>query len=398
MSSLLLLLAACGPTSVPLGEPDPLAPGIPVDDADAPTTVVDCDGGADFETIGAAVAAADDGAVIRVRPCTYTESVDFLGKTLRIVSTEGSTDTIIQARSGQPGVQAISGEGPGTAFEGFTITGAGSNNLPAAYVDLASLRLTDVVLTDNRGFTTIYGSSGDIELDGVTLSGNRTSYDIAVYVSRGSLVASDLDLDCDGATYGIYLSHASGLVDRATLTCGRGWASTWNHAVGRLQRSTVEGGVYVESEEDHYDDTVHLTNDVISGVVNATWGTLDVRNSVLSGGIALTTTYAATTIESSVLLDAACAITADTADFVIRNNLFWGATANACGTLLDPVGTNDNADADPLFTDARGGDWTLAAGSPAIDAGPDLEGYADVDGTRNDIGVYGGPFSIGGGW
>ena len=48
--------------------------------------------------------------------------------------------------------------------------------------------------------------------------------------------------------------------------------------------------------------------------------------------------------------------------------------------------------------DPGAGDWTLGSGSPGVDAGPDASGYADVDGSRNDIGVYGGPFSIGGGW
>jgi hypothetical protein len=160
----------------------------------------------------------------------------------------------------------------------------------------------------------------------------------------------------------------------------------------------VTGGIFVEAEEDHYDDTVALTNDVISGGITSSYGTMLVRNSVVSGGLTFTQAYSATTIEASVLADANCAINADTAEIVVRDTLFYDTIANGCGTFLDPVGTNDNATADPLFTDAARGDYTLSAGSPGIDAGPDEEGYADVDGSRNDIGVYGGPLSIGGGW
>ena len=46
-------------------------------------------------------------------------------------------------------------------------------------------------------------------------------------------------------------------------------------------------------------------------------------------------------------------------------------------------------DADPMFTDADGLDYTLQAGSPAIDAGaPDI---LDEDGSASDLGAHGGP-------
>ncbi len=52
-------------------------------------------------------------------------------------------------------------------------------------------------------------------------------------------------------------------------------------------------------------------------------------------------------------------------------------------------GTDGNIDADPRFTDLEAGDLTLGAGSPCIDAGdPDID---DVDGSRSDMGAYGGP-------
>jgi hypothetical protein len=45
---------------------------------------------------------------------------------------------------------------------------------------------------------------------------------------------------------------------------------------------------------------------------------------------------------------------------------------------------------DPMFTDARNGDFTLKPGSPAIDAGDPASDFNDADGTRNDLGIYGG--------
>ena len=50
-----------------------------------------------------------------------------------------------------------------------------------------------------------------------------------------------------------------------------------------------------------------------------------------------------------------------------------------------------NINADPLFVDAENGDYHLQNSSPCIDAGnPDAQ-YNDIDGSRNNMGAYGGP-------
>ncbi len=395
-----LLLPACGATVVPLALSD-AAPDTSVrvraDDVDPPDVIVDCGGSGDFDTISAAISAADDGDLIHVLPCTYRESIDFLGKALRIVATEGPEDTVVDARNGAV-VRAVNGEGTGTSLEGFTLTGGGDSAEAAVYVDFASLRLEDIVLDGNGGWATIYGASADIELAGVTFTDNRPSYGISIYMSRGGLVATELALDCGSATVGVYLGHGSGMIDRSDISCRGGNATQWEHAVGHVQRSTLLGNVAIVHEDDHYDDFVNLTNTLVDGAVSVTYGSATVRNSIVTGGITFTTVYLSTTVEGSVIEGGYCGITADTTDFTVRNTLFWDNTANACGLLPDPVGTNDNLQEDPLFVDPGAGDWTLGSGSPGVDAGPDASGYADVDGSRNDIGVYGGPFSIGGGW
>jgi len=47
-------------------------------------------------------------------------------------------------------------------------------------------------------------------------------------------------------------------------------------------------------------------------------------------------------------------------------------------------------DADPKFTDLANGDFTLASDSSCIDAGPPDAQYKDHNGSRNDIGMFGG--------
>ncbi|RME53032.1 MAG: hypothetical protein D6795_05965, partial [Deltaproteobacteria bacterium] len=59
-----------------------------------------------------------------------------------------------------------------------------------------------------------------------------------------------------------------------------------------------------------------------------------------------------------------------------------------------PTGTNGNISVDPRFVDTTGDDplaWDLhlSSDSPLIDAGD--PGILDPDGSRSDIGAYGGP-------
>jgi len=49
---------------------------------------------------------------------------------------------------------------------------------------------------------------------------------------------------------------------------------------------------------------------------------------------------------------------------------------------------------DPLFVSEASGDYRLQAASPSVDTGNPDSSYNDIDGSRNDMGVYGGPGAI----
>jgi len=54
-------------------------------------------------------------------------------------------------------------------------------------------------------------------------------------------------------------------------------------------------------------------------------------------------------------------------------------------------GQNGNISADPLFADIEAGDYRLSSGSPCIDAGDPSADQKDPDGSRNNMGAFGGP-------
>ena len=69
----------------------------------------------------------------------------------------------------------------------------------------------------------------------------------------------------------------------------------------------------------------------------------------------------------------------------MKNNIC--RTQNYKGGVIP---TEHQWNVDPKFVD--GGDFTLQDDSPAKDAGSSEAWYNDRDGSRNDIGLYGGPF------
>lgn len=401
---LLVLLASCAvSTDIPLGPGE--SPGVAP--ANAPEQeradwTVDCNGGGDFTTITEAIAAASDNEWILVEPCTYAETVDFDGKSVWISSSTGPAATIIDAR-GDYGVVATSGEGDGAALVGFTIDNGGAA-YGTVYVSLAALRLEDVVISNSRGgYFVIYGASADLEMQDVTVEDSTASY-YTLYMARGAWVVDGLEVACDGNAYAFHAGHGSFFLDHSDVSCRGGYSIYNENSVSRVHRSTLVGAIYATTDEDHYTDTNRFENTLIRGDISQQYGTLELRNSILEGTITGTDLYELD-LRGSVFQGTRCAFTNTwtgedtkvTPELVVQYNDFFGLASEGCdGTQY--TGSDGNIDDDPEFTDPEAGDYSTSASSPLVDAGMEDDQYDDPDGTRNDIGLYGGPRSIGGGW
>ncbi len=89
-------------------------------------------------SIQTAIIAAVDTDVVIVAPGTYSERIDFLGKAITVRSSDGPAETSIDGTGlVGPVVTCVTGEGPGTALLGFTITG-GNMDISGGMLNLFS--------------------------------------------------------------------------------------------------------------------------------------------------------------------------------------------------------------------------------------------------------------------
>ena len=77
-------------------------------------------------------------------------------------------------------------------------------------------------------------------------------------------------------------------------------------------------------------------------------------------------------------------------DSVVRHNVLYKSGNVDAALVGGGVISVDNTDQDPKFIGGSPWDYHLQADSPAKNAGPPDAQYNDRDGTRNDIGMYGG--------
>lgn len=134
-----------------------------------------------FPTIQQAISAAVSGDVILVAPGIYTENINFLGKSITVMSKKGARKTVIDGKQLGPVVSFTSGEGTSAVLQGFTIrnglgTGAGLANHAGGGIRItgASPTVMNCIITHNHGGegVGIYILDGSPTIQGNTISEN----------------------------------------------------------------------------------------------------------------------------------------------------------------------------------------------------------------------------------
>ncbi|MFB3105308.1 MAG: hypothetical protein ACE1ZA_10295, partial [Pseudomonadales bacterium] len=118
----------------------------------------------DYPTIQEAINAATNGDEVEVHPGTYNETINFLGKAIRVYSSDGPDMTIIDGQQNGTVVTCTNGEGPETVIDGFTITGGSGTNGGGMRNYQSSPTVINCIITDN----TLYIEGGSAKGAGMS--------------------------------------------------------------------------------------------------------------------------------------------------------------------------------------------------------------------------------------
>lgn len=360
-----------------------------------------------FETIQAAIDAAQDGSVVLVDEGTYYENINFKGKAITVAShfyfdgdTSHISNTIIDGS--QPAnpdsgsvVYFVSGEDTNSVLSGFTITsGSGTKRYFESDVEwygggiycASGGRIMNNIVRDN-GFDVdvLYAAGGGISAGLWGMWG--TEY---VIIHDNTIVSNSImgNSECDGGGIAFFRNGriTDNIINENSLTSDVNWGSGGGIAVGSLSENpniVVDGNQIISNKITGIDGAygggiiigycdVPITNNIISGNIAS-----------LGGGICLNTSNSEiinNTIVNNTASYQGGGLYSTDSNPVVVNTIFWdneatnGSQIYGSGDVLysDIQGGwsgEGNINADPLFLDTLS--YNLSDLSPCVGTGID---------------------------
>jgi hypothetical protein len=362
-----------------------------------------------FCTIQAAIDAALDGDEVLVAPGTYLESINYLGLAIAVRSTGGPAVTAIDAGGLDTVVRCVTGEGPGTILEGFTITGGSAaagaglrcvastptvvgcvflenhvtNDGVGGAMFLTGMSSVTVVDTDFLGNTANVGAGifsevvSDVAVSGCTFRGNVSAVGSAINARElGTISVADSRF-IDNGSAGAVGGGAIGAFDsdltviRSLFTGNQGAAG--GAIVAGIGTLAVRDSVFVNNLGGYAGGAIYELN-LASSLVNCLFSS---NQSTFGGGV-FTSTETFTATNCTFVNNFGSGFTEEVPSVpVLTNCIFRGNTPAQLDT--EPPGSPDfasafycnvedgfagpganNIDADPHFVGGPSGQWTGA--------------------------------------
>ncbi len=325
-----------------------------------------------YSTIQGAIDLAVGGDTIFVRPGTYPETIDFLGKAITVQSESGPLVTVIEGGPVYtPVVTFANSEGLDSILDGFTITRSGSGtNGRGIYCSESSPTVVNNIVRDIK--TDSRGAGIYIFRGAPVFSGNKIVRNESTQYSGGGIRCSGSSASISNCSFeenksgdgggGISIEH-SGIPEITNCVF------TKNHAL------QVGGGIYI------FGDLLlpHFRNVTISA--NTAGG---------EGGGLFCSRHATVEIENSIIWGNTAPLFPDL--HTVTGSNFFVVASNIGGGW---PGTG-NINVDPLFAGPSAGDYHLEWGSPCIDAGnKSLLPAGMIEDMEGDPRVYQGALDMG---
>jgi len=183
----------------------------------------------DYPTIQEAINAAQDGDEVIVRPGTYYERIEIIGKAVYLHSEAGPTSTVIEWRdlSGWGLVKVENGDG--VVIEGFTIRNG--MQIGVYCYNSPSVRLSNNIVTGNKG-SGILCEGSTVTVSNSTIGNNNGMLGGGIWARNSTLTVIDADIEANTADYGggIYSEGPALTVSNSRIR-------------GNVARKSVGGGI-----------------------------------------------------------------------------------------------------------------------------------------------------------
>ena len=349
-------------------------------------------------TLAAAVAAASNGDTLVLQEGGYDGDVS-IGKSLNI-------------RSEKPGVSArvygdvtIDGTGIRVTLQGLSFAATVWLNQAAAirllenrWMGLGHLQAYLYKSSEGDGSLVVVGnrfaagsSIVSINSDGAYIAGNELLNGQISASSSAWIVGNKVSI----SNYSSAAIDAGGmtksriLANRARCYLGNGFCISATQTDNLIAGNLVEVGLEQSAPGNVAQRGIYAGGIGQSIVLNNLIRAFPLPDGFVRSGAGIHVESPSARVAGNIVLDwvsnsnTPIAVTSDSRD--VSYNLCHNNSGNC------PTGSG-NLNADPLLVDLT--DYSLNAGSPGIDAGPPDDGLADLNRTRNDLGIHGGPWAI----
>jgi len=359
---------------------------------------------------------------VHVNPGLYTDYLRVSGRDLVMIGLQGAAATTM-SRAGMD--QVVRFENGTLTLDGFTVSDGMWVDGGGLHLGSATALIANCIFEGNA--CGLFGNGAAIHVSGSTL-------DLIDTVVRNNDCYSGFgDQGADGG--GLWAYDSDLFIDRCEFTgnaAGDGGAIFLDNSAGTILHTLVAGNLATDNEP--------LAGDVRGGGGLAVrTGNIEVANSVIfenetsasGGGVLAVDTGQSFVVVNSTLAGnsasygGASVHAGSGGDLLVTNSIaafgsvlggvaeidaddpadiptvtycdVYGDGAPYGPLLTDLTGTSGNISVDPLFVDFNDDgvyddDLEPITGSPCEDAGNPFVDYEDWDGSRNDMGAYGGPY------